>query len=170
MPQRNANIVPASLGDEDEYDIKDMILLDSSCDTNTFNIKKWLVKLALMDGLQPGTSAYCQSQGNPKGMGTIEIHQGGRTVQLKNSVYDPSAMCNMIAPGPLDAKGILMSPERKALYDKDSGQEMLRYSYQMGVAVVYYDTAGHGTTEIVNFTTLPGNEEKGPSVALHHDA
>ncbi|KNZ45797.1 hypothetical protein VP01_77g11 [Puccinia sorghi] len=106
---------------------KSRIVLDSGASAHIFNDRRYFSKLELkeLDSIKTGKAGATMPI---KGTGEVNLQWDDRVITLKNCLYVPDIVINLISPGCLDNKGCVVSSSNGRFQVKKDSQIILKGS------------------------------------------
>ncbi|KAL6411722.1 integrase core domain protein [Ilyonectria robusta] len=131
---------------------QDDIIVDSGCSNHCFNDKKWFTFLTdVLDDEMMTTS----NGGDLRvlGQGTVKVITAEGSITLLEVYYCPDGAANMLSPGVLKRRGIVIDGYNDILAVKKTKQKVCDIFWRHGIAVLCCEKP----TNPYNFAALPKN-------------
>ncbi|KAG5942589.1 hypothetical protein E4U59_001003 [Claviceps monticola] len=118
-----------------EHITRDDCILDSGCNTHTFNDVKWFTYVNTRVSVKPIMASNGQHL-SVAGVGTVRLPLGDGFVELTNAQFAPKAEVNMISPGLLRRGGVLMDGCNDNLVSTATGLSIGKFQWKSNIATL----------------------------------
>ncbi|KAF4464965.1 Gag-Pol poly, partial [Fusarium albosuccineum] len=129
------------------------VIVDSGCSNHCFNDEKWFKYMCKIEEPNQMKTSNGGSL-STEGQGTVNITTDFGNLTLDSVSYAPQGAANMLSPGMLRRKGIVIDGYKDMLVMKETGEPVSEIFWKKDVAVLKHKKQD----AFYNFATLPLNK------------